>query len=201
MNTSPERTRAKLIALLCVLGAFRVSAATLPLFNDVTINDSSSPRKLVVPVSGYKNDLYGDGLTVPIFECSEAALCPVRTFQRWSEQTAHIHERTRNCRIVFELQRPFNRLQPDRCAEILKGVAREADLDTAAFTAKTFRKSGIMAGIRAGVEPDALFRLGGWRDPNTFWRHYVVRQVPSSYSDILFNVDSDRDDANSDADL
>jgi predicted membrane channel-forming protein YqfA (hemolysin III family) len=40
------------------------------------------------------DDLYRDRLTVSIFKCSEAALCPVHTFQHWSEQTTSTQEHT-----------------------------------------------------------------------------------------------------------
>jgi hypothetical protein len=169
------------------LGRVQSLGGHAPTIPRLSISTSEGAKCLIVPVSGYKNDTYGEGLTVTLYECKEAALCPVRTFQRWTDQTEHVHSHVRDCRIVFELQRPYNHLTPDRCAEILKGIASSAGLDPATFTAKTFRKSGIMAGIKAGIEPDALFHLGGWRDPNTFWRHYVVRHVPSTYTDILFN--------------
>lgn len=56
-----------------------------------------------------------------------------------------------------------------------------------------------MATINAGVDSDAIFCLGGWCDPVTFHRHYVVTEIPSSFSNILFNVD-DQQDANDDDD-
>lgn len=77
-------------------------------------------------------------------------------------------------------------------------MACNVKLDPSTFTARTFCKLGVMAGIKAGIEPDALFRLGGWRDPNTFWWHYIVRQIPSSYTDILFEVADNSDSDSSD---
>ncbi len=74
-------------------------------------------------------------------------------------------------------------------ARILKNVVKEAGLDPGVFTAKTFRKTGIMSGIDAGVQPDAIFRLGGWSSAETFWHHYVTRTVPPSYTNLLFDVE------------
>ncbi len=50
-----------------------------------------------------------------------------------------------------------------------------------------------MAAINAGIDSDAIFCLGGWRDPATFHRHYVVTEIPSLFSDILFDVDDQQD--------
>jgi hypothetical protein len=199
-ETPPKRTRAKLVVLLCVLGVLRVSAATLPRFADVTTARRDGKNTLIVPVVGYKNDTHGEGNTVVLYECSEEALCLVRTWQRWRNQTTHIHTRVQDCRIVFELQRPYAQLSPGRCASILKTVADNAGLNTAIFTARTFRKSGVIAGIQAGIEPDAILRLGGWRDQATFWRHYVVREIPSTYTDVLFDTEVNQDDSPSDSD-
>lgn len=183
-----ERLRAKLIALLCVLGALRVSAVILPRFGDVRVTSSEGIDALVVPVVGYKNDKYGEGNTITIYQCSDRLLCPVTTFKEWRRRTAHLRDRVRDCRIVFETSPPYDKLSAGRCAAILKGVAQAAGLDTRVFTARTFRKSGVMAGINADVNPDAIFRLGGWRDPNTFWGHYVTRTIPNTYTDLLFDV-------------
>lgn len=68
-------------------------------------------------------------------------------------------------RSVFKLTLPYNNLSSDHCATILKGIAKAAGLDTTIFMAHTFCKSGIMVGIRTGIELDALFHLGGWCTP------------------------------------
>jgi hypothetical protein len=40
----------------------------------------------------------------------------------------------------------------------------------------------------------SIFHLGGWRSTETFWLHYVVHQVPCSYTDLLFNTGQDSSD-------
>jgi len=67
-------------------------------------------------------------------------------------------------------------------------LAADADLDPAVFTTKTFRKSGVMAGIHTGVEPDAIFCLGGWRSTETFYHHYIVQAIPCTYTNLIFDV-------------
>jgi len=69
-----------------------------------------------------------------------------------------------------------------------QGAAANADLDPAIFTAKTFRKSGVMSGIHAGVEPDAIFCLGGWQSTETFYHHYIVQAIPCTYTDLIFDI-------------
>jgi hypothetical protein len=68
------------------LGALRVSAAALPQFNDVSFSINNNNSLLIVPVSGYKNNLYGDSHMIPICEFAKKALCPVTTFKWWKNQ-------------------------------------------------------------------------------------------------------------------
>jgi len=71
-----------------------------------------------------------------------------------------------------------------RSASILKELAADADLDPAVFTAK----SGFIVGIQAGVEPDAIFHLGGWQSAETFYHHYVVQAIPRTYTNLIFDI-------------
>ena len=57
----------------------------------------------------------------------------------------------------------------------------------------TFWKLGVMAVINTGIDSDAIFCLGGWCDPMTFHCHYVVTEIPSLFSDILFDVNDQQD--------
>jgi hypothetical protein len=56
------------------------------------------------------------------------------------------------------------------------------------FTANTFHKSGIMAGLAADVQPNTILKLGGWASSKTFWHHYITRSVPESYTNLIFNT-------------
>ncbi len=50
-----------------------------------------------------------------------------------------------------------------------------------------------MAGIKAGIKPDTLFCLSGWHNPNTFWKHYIIHNIPSSFTDLIFNINGDHE--------
>jgi len=89
---------------------------------------------------------------------------------------------------MFKMSLPYNKLSANCCTAILKGVAEAASLDTCVFTAHTFCKSGVMVGINANINPNVIFCLGGWCNPNTFWSHYVTHMIPSTYTDLLFDV-------------
>jgi len=142
---------------------------------------------LSVPIVGYKNDLYGDSKHVSLHKSSNKLCCPVQTFEAWKKCTRSLHNGVRNCPLLFSLQRPIKQLSASESAFILKELATNAGLDPAIFTAKTFRKSGVMAGIHAGVEPDAIFCL--WRSAETFYCHYVVQAIRHTYTNLIFNVD------------
>jgi len=171
-----------------MLGALPVASTTLPKFDQVTIITTANHCGLSVLIVGYKNDLYGDSKHVSLHESSNELCCPVRTFEAWKKCTHSLRRGVRNCPLLFSLQRPIKQLSASESAFILKELATNAGLDPAIFTGKTFRKSGIMAGIHDGVEPDAIFRLGGWRSMETFYRHYVVQAIPRTYTNLIFDV-------------
>lgn len=84
-NPSRTRLQAKLLTLLCILGAFHISMATLLYFDMV---DEASPQdcsSLVVLVVSYKNDRFSDGNMVVLHPCSNAHLCLVATFHAWKK--------------------------------------------------------------------------------------------------------------------
>jgi len=149
----------KLLAMLCVLGAVRIASTTLPKFDQVTIITTANHHALSVPIVGYKNNLYGNGKHVSLHKSSNKLCCPVQTFEAWKKCTCSLPCGVRNCPLLFSLQRPIKQLSASKSAFILKELATDAGLDPAIFTTKTFRKSGVMAGIHAGVEPDAIFCL------------------------------------------
>ena len=82
---------------------------------------------------------------------------------------------------------------PSKCATILKGIAHAAGLNTAIFTTCTFQKLGVMAGINTRVDADTIFHLGGWHNPATFHWHYMMTEILSTYTDILFDPDEQED--------
>jgi len=149
----------------------------LPKFDQVTIVTAANHCALSVPIVGYKNDLYGNGKHVTLHKSSNKLCCPIRTFEAWKKHTCNLRRGVRNCLLLFSLQRPIKQLLASRSATILKELAADADLDPAVFTAKTFCKSGVMVGIHARVEPDAIFCLGGWRSMETFYHHYIVQAI------------------------
>lgn len=99
-----SQLQAKLLALLCLLRAFRVSATALPYFN--AVSRASTNKKLVVPVIGYKNNRLGEGNTVTIFQSSDERCCPITTFKDWKTRTRAIRASARDCRLLFTLESP-----------------------------------------------------------------------------------------------
>jgi len=186
---SIQQLRTKLLSMLCVLGTLHVASTTLPKFDQVTIITTADHHMLSVLIVGYKNNLYGNGKHVSLHESSNKLCCPVQTFEAWKKWTRSLRRGVCNCPLLFSLQRPIEQLSASKSAFILKELATNAGLDPAIFTAKTFRKSRVMAGIHAGVEPDAIFRLGRWQSAETFYHHYVVKAIPRTYTNLIFNVD------------
>jgi hypothetical protein len=100
-----HQLRAKLLALLCLLGAFCISVTVLLFFD--TVSCASSENTLVVPVVGYKNNWFGKGNTVTIHQSLDKHCCPVATFQDWKRRTASIRASTQDCHLLFTLNSPL----------------------------------------------------------------------------------------------
>jgi len=183
-SPSLQQLHAKLLARLCMLGTLRVASTTLPKFNQVTIVMAANHYTLCVPIVGYKNDLYGNSK----HKSSNELCCPFRTFKAWKKHTHSLRCGVHDCTLLFSLQCPIKQLLASRCTAILKELASNTDLDPAVFTAKTFHKSGVMVGIHAGVEQDAIFSLEGWCSAEIFYCHYVVQAIPSTYTNLIFDI-------------
>jgi len=188
-SLSIQQLCTKLLTMLCVLGTLRIASTTLPKFDQVTIITTANYRALSVPIVSYKNNLYGNGKHVSLHKSSNKLCSPVQTFESWKKCTCSLRHGVHNCLLLFSLQRPIKQLSASKSAFILKELATDSGLDPAIFTAKTFHKSGIMAGIHARVEPDAIFHLGGWQIAETFYHQHVVQAIPRTYTNLIFNVD------------
>jgi hypothetical protein len=91
-DLSLKQLRAKLLALLCILGAFCMASASLPELKQVTItSNNDSHRALCEPVIGYKNNIYSNSKKVILHECSSSHCCPVHTFKAWVAKTCSLH--------------------------------------------------------------------------------------------------------------
>jgi hypothetical protein len=178
----------KLLALLCLVGAFQVSASTLPFFN--TVDHTSSAEWLVIPVVRFKNNHFGEGNTVTIFPSLDLLCCPVAAFTDWKTRTAYMHTGVHKCRLIFTLNSSAGNLHTEDCATILRKVATKAGLNIQVLTPKSFCKSGVMASLAVGIQPDTIMKLGGWASAETFWHHYVSCTIPESYTNLIFNVAS-----------
>ena len=67
----------------------------------------------MIPVMGYKYNMVGKGNTIHIYMCSEEVLCPVATWQWWTQLTTNICHHSRDKRITFQLSLPYTNLSPD----------------------------------------------------------------------------------------
>jgi len=188
-SLSLQQLHTKLLAMLCVLGTLSIASTILPKFDQETIITAANHCALSVPIVGYKNNLYGDGKHMTLHKSSNKLCCHVQTFEAWKICTCSLRCGMHNCPLLFSLQRPIKQLSASRSASILKELAADTDLDLEVFTTKTLCKSGVMAGIHARVEPDTIFRLGGWQSGETFYHHYVVQAIPFTYTNIIFDVD------------
>jgi len=52
-------------------------------------------------------------------------------------------------------------------------------------TARSFRKTGASTAINKGVDADLVMKLGRWKSPDVFFKHYVDWEKTSLTDTIL----------------
>lgn len=176
----------KLLALICMCGLVRTyTANNCDLSNArLTTDSASGKRVLTLELVGDKNDYRQLGNFRSIFECSDLTLCPVYAFSEYVRRTAKFRKPS-NRKIFLSLQEPYPDLTGRQCAALLKKCSMLAGLDPAIFTGATYRVGGVMKALQKGIQPDAILRLGNWASPEVFWRHYVHREIPADFTDLL----------------
>jgi hypothetical protein len=75
-----------------VLGALHVSTNMLLWFDHIMSEHTNDHKTLMIPVMGYKYNMVGKGNTIHIYMCSEEVLCPVATWQWWTQLTTNMHQ-------------------------------------------------------------------------------------------------------------
>lgn len=192
---SLKRLRCKLLALFCFIGLIRVSAANLPTLSEIRIEKRGGRKVMRLPIYGFKNDYNHEGIIVEVFECKAKKFCPIAAFETYIERTKHQRSSMEGKIGVFiSLSAPYHNISFKRCAAILRWCSEKAGLDPKVFTAKTYRKGGVNTALQKGIEPDAIMRLGNWKNDDVFWQHYVLRTIPPQFTDIIFDVEKENSD-------
>jgi integrase len=110
------------------------------------------------------------------------------SFVLWSLYMRIYNPKNRSKFLFFNSKQPTKGLQPSTISGLIKKVAGEAGVDVTIFTARTFRSGGASAAINAQINPSVVIQLGRWRDPSTFYNHYVATQVPNDYTDRVLCI-------------
>ena len=74
-------------------------------------------------------------------------------------------------------------LSAERVAKIMTMTLVAAGIEET--TARSFRKTGASTAINKGVDPDLAMKLGRWKSPEVFFKHYVDWEQSSLTDAIL----------------
>ena len=178
--------RAKAISLLALVGLFRPSDLALLTQGQITFTDTS----LSLANFGGKTDKNKEGIPTTITAATSPALCPVRTLRAYINKTADIRAKIDGSPIFIYLDKSVKSrsdgvaaLSAERVAKIMTMTLVAAGIEET--TARSFRKTGASTAINKGVDPDLVMKLGRWKSPEVFFKHYVDWEQSSLTDAIL----------------
>ena len=125
---------------------------------------------------GFKTDGQAKGETFRIWKSTVRKLCPVLALHYYIEQ-------------YVEEDRIFP-ISAQCISKILKSVIEEAGLDSSVITACSFRSGGATSGIKNGVNPDQLIKIGRWKTPGVFYNRYVAARPDKDTTDRMLSNQS-----------
>jgi hypothetical protein len=186
-SLSFEAMRMKSLALCSFVGMFRPSDAALLEKDKIYFNSDLSYMDMCL--LGFKTDGQANGEVFRIWKSSTAKLCPVRALHCYIEQYCNSSEEVR----VYPIS-------SQRISNILKMVIKEAGMDSSVITARSFRSGGATSGIKNGVMPDQLMKIGRWKSTDVFYNHYVAARTSQDTTDRILGTLDSSDDVWSSAD-
>jgi integrase len=161
-----EQLREKTLGLMALVGLFRASDLELLTRPLLTIKE----EEIEITHWGGKTDQIKEGIPMTITKASDTRLCPVRTLviyiQKTQERRAHIPNQP-----LFIGITSAKGIGSERIARILSDSLKRAGIDD--ITARSFRTTGATQAIKAGKNPDLIMKLGRWKSPEVFFKHYV----------------------------
>jgi len=178
--------RAKTICLLALVGLFRPSDLALLTLEQVTFTETS----LSLSNFGGKTDKSKDGIPTTITSSSLPTLCPVRALRAYINKTTEARNKIDGKPIFIYLDKSIRShdtgvaaLTNQRVAKVMTETLLAAGIEET--TARSFRKTGASTAINKGVDADLVMKLGRWKSPDVFFKHYVDWEKTSLTDTIL----------------
>ena len=177
----------KLTALLSILTAQRVSTITYLSYNHTKFSKSGD-RVTFTPVRLSKHHRRGKAIkpiTVTAYPADDR-LCVVSTLRAYFALRG-----TQPGQLLLTHKRPYHSPHRDTVAGWLKQVLRRAGINTAVFSAHSYRGASTSSAHRsASVSIQQVLRRGEWSSERTWRNHYdlPVVSVPESFSTDLLDA-------------
>lgn len=183
-NLDETELRMKTMLLIALTLMLRAGEPAIMKWNQIWIKENLSEGALCL--NGFKTDGSGNGEIIPILPCSIEKLCPLKALTIYRARIEkHIAPGNENA-VFYSLTNPKFPIKNERCSKVLKQALTLASLPD--FPARSLRSLGATRGIQIGIDPDQIMKVGRWKDPRTFYNHYVASRLPTDYTDRFFGV-------------
>lgn len=137
---------------------------------------------MTISFHGIKNDTSRAGFVVTVPKTSNVKIDPVQCMLDYVKRTESVRP-VRDSPVFLTLTRPRRAIDAVTVANILQEAIKLADLDTALFSAKSFRPTGATVAIDNGFNPESVMKIGRWKTQSVFFDHYVHSKTPGSFCD------------------
>ena len=138
-----------------------------------------------IDLLGFKNDYRRDGAELKVEASSEPQVCFLRSCKRLLELNRKRAPLVRHLFLDPVERRPLTAAE---ISALLKTACKAAGLDTAVFTARTFRPGGATRGIEGGLPLDLVMHIGRWRSVDTVYGHYLHSRRSVNVTDVLLGT-------------
>ena len=155
------------------------------LTDQVKFNQNGSA---VIEFLGIKNDYARDRFQVTVTPASVPRLDPVQALKAYIQSPKYIRPEDGKA-LFLTLKKPFRAISSITVARILERAIVLVGLGSQGFSAKNFRPSGATSAVKAGMDPDAIMKVGRWKSRETFMTHYVHAKPISSFTDNVLKLD------------
>ena len=160
----------KLVVLLAVTTLLRVSEIGAIDFSSIVVSDTKVSFALGKVRKAQKN---GSLLRITLNSFpSNVNLCPVRCLRHYVYLTdpARCHNNQKS--LLIATRKPFKCVTGATVGRWIKGLLKDAGVDTDTFLAHSTRGASASRAVRIGVAIDSVLSTAQWANASTFAKYY-----------------------------
>lgn len=171
----------KVATLLALTSAQRLQTLALIKINNIEKNEKEIRIKITDQIKTSKPGSYQPELILPFFK-DRPKICVASIVLEYIEITKSLRDKN-NTNLFITTTKPFGAASSQTISHWIKGLLKDAGIDTNVFSAYSTRHASVSAAHKRGVDIDTIRRSAGWAPSSqTFFKFYNKPIVSSNES-------------------